>query len=68
MRWLIALLAAIGAVAAGVFFRLRNRKSRGLFDRAKDSTSSWSKAAADKAGAAGDKVGAAAKKVAGAAP
>ena len=67
MRWLIALFAAIGAVVAGVFFRKKSRKQRGILGRAKDSTSTWSKTAADKAGAAGGKVGAAAKKVAGAA-
>jgi hypothetical protein len=62
------LLAAVGAVAAvaGVFLR-RNRRASSLLSEAKDTTSSWGKTAAEKAGEATDKVAAMADKAASAA-
>jgi hypothetical protein len=60
MKWLIAVLALVGAVAFG-FFGMRNRKSASsAWTDAKDSASSWSKTATEKAGAATDEVAGAA--------
>jgi hypothetical protein len=65
MKWLIGALAAVGAVAAvGGFFLWRNRKASSFLSDAKDTTSSWGKTAADKAGEATDKVAAMADKAA----
>ena len=46
MTWLIAALAAIGAVAVAVFLWHRNPKN--VWTQATDATSSFGKAAADK--------------------
>jgi hypothetical protein len=57
IKWLIALLAGIAAVAAAVFFWSRNRKEANkLWHDAVDTTTSWSKSAADTASDATDKV------------
>ena len=57
MKWLIALLAAIGAVTAGVFFWRKNQESVGsMWDQAEDLASSWTKTAAEKTGEAAEKV------------
>jgi hypothetical protein len=51
MKWLIAVLAAVGAAAVGVFLWRKN--PGGAWTQATDATSSFGKAAADKvAGAA----------------
>ena len=65
MKWLIALLAAIGAVTAGVFFwrKNQNQESAGsMWDQAEDLASSLTKTAAEKAGEAAEKVKATADK------
>jgi len=63
MKWFIALLAAIGAVTAGVFFWRKNQESAGsTWDQAEDLASSWTKTAAEKAGEAAEKVKATADK------
>jgi hypothetical protein len=68
MKWLIALLAAIGAAAVGVLFWLRKGDpEHASWHQAKDSASAWSQTAADKAGEAGDKLADAAADVADAA-
>jgi hypothetical protein len=69
MKWLIGALAAIGAVAAVAgFFLQRNRKAASSFlSDAQDTTSSWGKTAAEKAGEATDKVAAMGDKAASAA-
>ena len=47
MKWLIALLAAIGAVAVGVFFWRKNQESAGsTWNQAEDLASSLTKTAA----------------------
>jgi len=64
MKWLIALLATIGAGAVAFFFwRKHHQSANSLWNEAKDSTSSLSKAAAEKAGAATEKVAASADKM-----
>jgi len=51
MKWLIPVLASIGAAAVGVFFWRRKPKPS-TWARATDATSSAAKAAAGKAGSA----------------
>ena len=54
---LLAILAAIGATAAAVFFWRRNKQSvESVWTTAEDAVSSWSKTAADTAGEATDKI------------
>jgi hypothetical protein len=61
MRKLIALLLAVGAVAAIVFFWRRDQQSwNSTWCSAKHSTSSWGKAAAHEAEKAADSVSSAA--------
>ena len=63
MRWLavIALLAAIGAVTAGVFFWRKNKESAGsTWNQSEDLASSWTKTAAEKVKATADKAASAA--------
>ena len=63
MKLLIALLAAIGAVAVGVFFWRKNQESAGsTWSQAEDLASSLTKTAAEKAGEAAEKVKATADK------
>ena len=58
MKLVIALLAAIGAVAAALFFWRKYREPASqAFSEATDSVSSWSKTAAEKAGETADKIG-----------
>jgi hypothetical protein len=60
MKWLITVLAFVGAVAFG-FFGLRNRKpASSAWTDAEDSAFSSSKTATEKPGAATDKVAGAA--------
>jgi hypothetical protein len=62
---LIVLLAVAGAVAAGVVFSLRNRRSlESTWSSARDSTSDRMKTASDEAGMAADSVTAAASNAA----
>ena len=57
IKWLIALLVGIGAVAAAIFFWRSNRRDASkLWHETVDTTSSWSRTAADKAGEATDNV------------
>ena len=60
MKILIAVVAAVGAVAAGVVFFWKNRKARKAADeawnQASDSISSWGKTAAEKASGTTDKL------------
>jgi hypothetical protein len=57
MKWLTGPIALIVAVGAAVFFWWRNREAANPFvHEAVDSTASWGKAAADKAGEATDNV------------
>ena len=57
MKLLIAALAAIGAVAAGVFFwRTYHKSGEAAFNEATHSISGWSKVAADKASETTDKL------------
>jgi hypothetical protein len=64
MKWLIAVLAFVGAVAVG-FYGMRSRKSASsTWTHAKDSASSWGKTATEKAGAATNNVAHAAESAA----
>jgi hypothetical protein len=57
MKWLVALLALLGAVAAAFFFWRKNQRSASsLWGQARDSTSSWTDTVAGKAGEAADAV------------
>jgi hypothetical protein len=68
MRKLIALLVAVGAVAAVVFFWRRDQESwKSTWCSAKDSTSSWGKTAAREAEKSVDSVSSVADRAADAA-
>jgi hypothetical protein len=54
---IVAVLAAIGAVVTVLFFRRKHHESSSpSWDSAKDTATSWGKAAADEAGTVADKV------------
>ena len=66
MKLLIAALAAIGEVAAGVFFwRKYHRSAEAAWSEATDSLSAWSKTAAAKASETTDKLAETAAEAAG---
>jgi len=57
IKWLIALLAGFAAVGAAVFFWSRNRKEASeLWQQGVDTTTSWSKGAAETTSEAAGKV------------